>query len=194
MAAFYLDEDVPEALATLLIAYGHVAVTTRAEGRKGTPDYMQLGHAALQGWVFVTLNRKDSCSCRVRGGSGESLCSIQASSSHRTFRASILRYWQLGSKHWLRNQATYSTICSTNGRDPVGTDAQCRHGRDTRGALPLYPMRSASTVARRSGRLVVIPSTPAAISLRIAAGSSTVQAKTNSPARLQAAMNVGLAR
>ena len=59
MAAFYLDEDVPEALATLLIAYGHVAVTTRAEGRKGTPDYMQLGHAALQGWVFVALNRKD---------------------------------------------------------------------------------------------------------------------------------------
>jgi hypothetical protein len=59
MAAFYLDEDVPEALATLLVALGHTATTARAANRKGLPDYAQLWHAALHGWVFITLNRKD---------------------------------------------------------------------------------------------------------------------------------------
>lgn len=59
MAAFYLDEDVPEAIAPLLVGLGHYATTTRGEGRKGVPDYAQLWHAALHGWVFVTLNRKD---------------------------------------------------------------------------------------------------------------------------------------
>lgn len=59
MAAFYLDEDVPEALAPLLAGVGHRATTTRIEGHKGVPDYVQLWHAALHGWIFVTLNRKD---------------------------------------------------------------------------------------------------------------------------------------
>ena len=59
MAAFYLDEDVPEALGLLLVGAGHQAITTRAANRKGLPDYAQLWHAALQGWIFVTLNRKD---------------------------------------------------------------------------------------------------------------------------------------
>ncbi|MGH2409140.1 MAG: DUF5615 family PIN-like protein [Chloroflexota bacterium] len=59
MAVFYLDEDVPEAIALLLVGFGHRAITTRAEGRKGIPDYAQLWHAALHDWIFVTLNRKD---------------------------------------------------------------------------------------------------------------------------------------
>ena len=42
MAAFYLDQDAPEALASLLSSYGHAATTTRAEDRKGRPDYDQL--------------------------------------------------------------------------------------------------------------------------------------------------------
>ena len=59
MAAFYLDEDAPEALAPLLAALGHAVATTRTEGRKGKPDYDQLWHATLHGWILVTLNRKD---------------------------------------------------------------------------------------------------------------------------------------
>jgi hypothetical protein len=50
---------VPEALATLLVALGHTATTVRATNCKGLPDYAQLWHAALHGWVFITLNRKD---------------------------------------------------------------------------------------------------------------------------------------
>jgi hypothetical protein len=42
MAAFYIDEDVPEVLATLLVALGHTATTVRAANRKGLPDYEQL--------------------------------------------------------------------------------------------------------------------------------------------------------
>jgi hypothetical protein len=57
MAQIYLDEDVLEALATLLI--GHGAATTRGEGRKDTPDYAQLWHATLQRRFFLTQNRKD---------------------------------------------------------------------------------------------------------------------------------------
>jgi hypothetical protein len=59
MAAFYLDEDVPEALASLLTAGGHRATTARIEGRKGVADDAQLWHAALNRWTFVTLNRRD---------------------------------------------------------------------------------------------------------------------------------------
>ncbi|HVA92650.1 MAG TPA: DUF5615 family PIN-like protein [Chloroflexota bacterium] len=59
MAVFYLDEDVPEAIAPLLVGFGHRATTTRAEGRKGIPDYAQLWHSAIHNWIFVTLNRKD---------------------------------------------------------------------------------------------------------------------------------------
>ena len=59
MAAFYLDEDVPEALASLLNGVGHHATTTRTEGHKGVPDHAQLWHAALHSWIFVTLNRRD---------------------------------------------------------------------------------------------------------------------------------------
>ena len=59
MAAFYLDEDAPDALAGLVAAFGHSATTTRAEGRKGVPDDDQLWQAALRGWTLVTLNRRD---------------------------------------------------------------------------------------------------------------------------------------
>lgn len=59
MVAFYLDEDTPEVLARLLALDGHSATTTTQTNRKGTKDYEQLWFAALQGWVFLTLNRKD---------------------------------------------------------------------------------------------------------------------------------------
>lgn len=71
MAEFYLDEDVPEVLAALLIGHGHGAATTRGEGRKGTPDYAQLWHATLQHRFFETLNRKDylrAGGCRAGSG------------------------------------------------------------------------------------------------------------------------------
>ncbi len=59
MAAFYLDEDTPEALAQLLAHAGHTATTTTHATRKGTQDYEQLWFAATRGWIFLTLNRKD---------------------------------------------------------------------------------------------------------------------------------------
>jgi len=77
MAAFYLDEDVPEALATLLVALGHTATTTRGVNRKGLPDYAQLWHAMLRDWVFITLNRKDYL--LLHGACGALLGSIRVS-------------------------------------------------------------------------------------------------------------------
>jgi len=59
MAAFYLDEDVSEDLAPLLVERGHSVATTSSEGRKGAPDPRQLLYAAGCGWMFVTLNRSD---------------------------------------------------------------------------------------------------------------------------------------
>lgn len=59
MAAFFLDEDVPEDLAPLLTERGHSIATTRTEGRKGAPDPHQLLSAAGRGWTLVTLNRGD---------------------------------------------------------------------------------------------------------------------------------------
>ena len=66
MAAFYLDEDAPETLAAFLVAAGHAAATTRAEGCKGAADYDQLWHAALRGWILVTLNRSEDTMDHVR--------------------------------------------------------------------------------------------------------------------------------
>lgn len=59
MAALYLDEDTPEALARTLVAYGHTAMTTTQANRKGAKDYEQLWFAAMQDLVLLTLNRKD---------------------------------------------------------------------------------------------------------------------------------------
>ncbi len=39
MAAFYLDEDTPEALAQTLVRYGHTAMTTTQAGHKRTMRY-----------------------------------------------------------------------------------------------------------------------------------------------------------
>lgn len=57
MAAFYLDEDTPEALAQTLVRYGHTAMTTTQAGHKRAKDYEQLLFAAMQGAIFLTLNR-----------------------------------------------------------------------------------------------------------------------------------------
>lgn len=53
MAAFYLDEDTPEALVQTLIGYGHSATTTTSANRKGAKDYEQLWFAAAQGAIFA---------------------------------------------------------------------------------------------------------------------------------------------
>lgn len=59
MAAFYLDEDIPLALADLLRVDGHTVTTTRDEHRLGSPDPEQLLFAANGGLTLVTHNRKD---------------------------------------------------------------------------------------------------------------------------------------
>jgi predicted nuclease of predicted toxin-antitoxin system len=56
MARFYLDENVAEILAVLLIAVGHDAVSTRSLGRKGTRDPDQLLFAATEERIFVTYD------------------------------------------------------------------------------------------------------------------------------------------
>lgn len=59
MPSFYLDEDMPVALANLVRVQGHTATTTRAEGRLGNPDPAQLLLAADRAMIFVTHNRTD---------------------------------------------------------------------------------------------------------------------------------------
>lgn len=59
MAQFYLDEDVPVAVASLLSAAGHPARTTVATGRLGRWDADQLLYATDRGWTLVTHNRRD---------------------------------------------------------------------------------------------------------------------------------------
>lgn len=58
-AAFYLDEDVTEALAIPLRGHGHQVTTTTAAGRKGTHDHEQFWFAAQRGWILITANRRD---------------------------------------------------------------------------------------------------------------------------------------
>ena len=57
--AFYLDEDVAIALASMLQAMGHVASHTHAESMDRSRDYRQLLHAATHSWVLVTHNARD---------------------------------------------------------------------------------------------------------------------------------------
>jgi len=59
MARFYLDEDIPLALADLLRVNGHTVTTTRDERRLGSLDPEQLLFAANGGLTLVTHNRKD---------------------------------------------------------------------------------------------------------------------------------------
>lgn len=59
MAALYLDEEVPIALADLLRTRGHSASTTRDARRLGSSDPAQLLFAANNGLVLVTHNGGD---------------------------------------------------------------------------------------------------------------------------------------
>lgn len=56
MAAFYLDEDIVQRLARLLVDRGHTAATTDDERRKGASDARQLLYAADRNWVLLTNN------------------------------------------------------------------------------------------------------------------------------------------
>jgi predicted nuclease of predicted toxin-antitoxin system len=56
MARFYLDENLAEILAVLLLSLGHDAVSTRSLGRKGTRDPDQLLFAATEKRIFVTYD------------------------------------------------------------------------------------------------------------------------------------------
>lgn len=59
ISRFYLDENVKEQLAAVLIALGVDAVSTWQMGRKGASDFMQLLFAAQEGRVVVTHDSKD---------------------------------------------------------------------------------------------------------------------------------------
>ncbi len=59
MARFYLDENVPPALASALHQYGHTATTTDEAERKGAPDHGQLWHTATIGAILLTGNAWD---------------------------------------------------------------------------------------------------------------------------------------
>ena len=56
MAAFYLDNDVDIALASLLEASGHNATTARDQHLQRAPDAEHLLLAAQSEWIFVTRN------------------------------------------------------------------------------------------------------------------------------------------
>ncbi|MDI3340158.1 MAG: DUF5615 family PIN-like protein [Sphaerobacter sp.] len=59
MSAFYLDNDVPVALARILDSRGHDVLTTRAMGFQLASDPFQLWYAALSGRTLITHNWKD---------------------------------------------------------------------------------------------------------------------------------------
>ncbi len=59
MAFFYLDEDMPIAVAGFLVTAGHSARTTVVERRLGRWDADQLLYATERGWTIVTHNRRD---------------------------------------------------------------------------------------------------------------------------------------
>jgi hypothetical protein len=59
VAAFYLDNDVPTALAPALQAYHHRVMTTRGHGQGRAGDHEQLATAAQRGEILVTCNRSD---------------------------------------------------------------------------------------------------------------------------------------
>lgn len=59
MAAFYLDEDIPIAVAHFLTEAGHSVRTTVAEQRLGRWGADQLLYVAERGWILVTHNRRD---------------------------------------------------------------------------------------------------------------------------------------
>jgi predicted nuclease of predicted toxin-antitoxin system len=54
VARFYLDENLAEILAILLVALGHDAVSTRALGRKGAMDYDQLSFVAAEARILIS--------------------------------------------------------------------------------------------------------------------------------------------
>jgi hypothetical protein len=59
MARVSIDNDVATALAQILTAAGHPAVTARGQGMDAADDDEQLLFAAQHGWVLVTHNRGD---------------------------------------------------------------------------------------------------------------------------------------
>lgn len=58
-AEVYLDEDVSVLVASLLLARGIKAVTTRDAGQLGQSDRSQLDYAASHDMLFITHNRVD---------------------------------------------------------------------------------------------------------------------------------------
>jgi len=59
VASFYLDNDAPLRMATLLTAAGHQAVTARGLGRAAADDHEHLLVAAQRGAIIITHNAKD---------------------------------------------------------------------------------------------------------------------------------------
>ena len=59
MARFYLDEDTPVAVRTLLAGHGHDVVHAYDLGRRNIPDTEHLLYAAQHGQILITFNRLD---------------------------------------------------------------------------------------------------------------------------------------
>ena len=59
MAAFYVDNDVPLALARELRALNHRVATTRGRGQQRAGDDQQLLTAAQHNEILITCNRND---------------------------------------------------------------------------------------------------------------------------------------
>ena len=59
MIKLYLDEDVPEAVATALRLRGYDVVTVKDAGRKGLSDIEQLKYASSENRVIFTFNVAD---------------------------------------------------------------------------------------------------------------------------------------
>ena len=57
MANFLVDEQLPSALASAIIALGHGAITVSQAGLRGAPDDEVLEYARQNGAVLVTSDR-----------------------------------------------------------------------------------------------------------------------------------------
>ena len=59
MIKLYLDEDVPETIATALRLIGYDVMTVKEAGRKGLSDIDQLKYASSENRVIFTFNIAD---------------------------------------------------------------------------------------------------------------------------------------
>ena len=61
MIRLYLDENVPEAIATGLRLRGYDVMTVKEANRRGLSDIEQLRYAVSEKWAVFTFNIADFC-------------------------------------------------------------------------------------------------------------------------------------